>query len=91
MARPWGGAISIAATELPPICVAKGVDEIALVICLRAEDPPAARSVHVLVDIGREIRPEPYQAVAAVIVFATEVRRKARERAHSATWMRRAP
>lgn len=70
-----------------PVCVAKGVDEIALAIRARAEqagvpvqtDPPTARSIHGLVEVGQEIRPEHYQAVAAAIIFADELRRKVRE------------
>ncbi len=69
-----------------PVCLAKGVDEIALAIRARAEqagvpvqtDPPTARALHGLVEIGQEIRPEHYQAVAAAIIFADEMRRKAR-------------
>ncbi len=69
-----------------PVCLAKGADEIALAIRARAieaavpvrQDPPTARSLHALVEIGHEIRPEHYQAVAAAILFAEEVRRKAR-------------
>jgi flagellar biosynthetic protein FlhB len=70
-----------------PVCVAKGVDEIALAIRARAEeagvpvreDPPAARALHGLVEMGEEIPPEHYQAVAAAIIFADQMRRKARE------------
>lgn len=70
-----------------PVCLAKGVDEIALAIRARAgeagvpvrNDPPTARSLHGLVEIGQEIRPEHFQAVAAAIIFADEMRRKARE------------
>ncbi|MEE8454230.1 MAG: flagellar type III secretion system protein FlhB [Limibaculum sp.] len=70
-----------------PVCVAKGIDEIALAIRARAEqagvpvqtDPPTARSIHGLVEVGQEIRPEQYQAVAAAIIFADELRRKVRE------------
>ncbi len=71
-----------------PVCLAKGVDEIAVAIRTRAEaagvpvrtDPPTARSLYGLVEVGREIQPEHYQAVAAAIIFADEMRRKARER-----------
>ncbi len=71
-----------------PVCVAKGVDGIALKIRERAEvsgvpihsDPPAARTLHATVEIGREIRPEHYRAVAAAIRFADRARRAARER-----------
>ncbi|HSF94688.1 MAG TPA: flagellar type III secretion system protein FlhB [Thermohalobaculum sp.] len=70
-----------------PVCVAKGVDEIALAIRARAEeagvpvheDPPTARALHGLVEIGAEIPPEQYKAVAAAIIFADQMRRKARE------------
>lgn len=69
-----------------PVCVAKGADEMALAIRARAEeagvpvrhDAPTARSLHALVEIGHEIPPEHYQAVAAAIIFADEMRRKAR-------------
>lgn len=71
-----------------PHCVAKGEDELARRIRLRAEqervpiheDPPTARSVHALVDVGQPIRPEHYKAVAAAIVFADKLRAEQRER-----------
>ena len=71
-----------------PVCLAKGIDEVALAIRSRAEeagvpvrtDPPTARSLHSLVEIGQEIRPEHYQAVAAAVIFADEMRRKVREK-----------
>jgi flagellar biosynthesis protein FlhB len=71
-----------------PVCVAKGVDEIAARIREVAakagvplhRDPPTARALHATVDIGHEIRPEQYRAVAAAIGFAETMRRKARER-----------
>jgi flagellar biosynthetic protein FlhB len=71
-----------------PVCVAKGVDEIAARIReIAAEagvpihrDPPTARALHATVDVGEEIRPEHYRPVAAAIRFADEMRRKARAR-----------
>jgi flagellar biosynthesis protein FlhB len=71
-----------------PICVAKGVDEIAKKIRERAaehgvplhSDPPTARAIHASVEIGQEIRVEHYRAVAAAIRFAEAMRRKARKR-----------
>ncbi|MCU0826419.1 MAG: flagellar type III secretion system protein FlhB [Tabrizicola sp.] len=68
-----------------PICVAKGVDEIARVIRARAaehgvpihSDPPTARAIFATVDLGQEIRSEHYRAVAAAIRFADAMRRKA--------------
>lgn len=70
----------------PPICVAKGVDEVALRIrALAAEngvpirrDPPTARAIHATVDIGQHIHPDHFRAVAAAIRFAEALRRKAR-------------
>lgn len=69
-----------------PVCVAKGVDEIARVIRERAtahgvpihSDPPTARAIHATVDLGQEVRTEHYRAVAAAIRFADAMRRKAR-------------
>ena len=71
-----------------PVCVAKGEDELARRIRMRAEqeqvpvheDPPTARSVHALVEVGQQIRPEHYKAVAAAIVFADRLRAEQRER-----------
>lgn len=71
-----------------PVCVAKGEDELARRIRIRAEqervpiheDPPTARSVHALVEVGQPIRPEHYKAVAAAIVFADKLRAEQRER-----------
>jgi flagellar biosynthetic protein FlhB len=71
-----------------PVCVAKGVDEIAARIReVAAEagvpmrrDPATARALHASVEIGQEILPEHYRAVAAAIRFAEEMRKKARGR-----------
>ncbi len=71
-----------------PHCLAKGVDEIAARIReIAAEsavpiqsDPPTARALHATMDIGDEIAPEHYRAVAAAIRFAEKIRRKARRR-----------
>lgn len=71
-----------------PICVAKGVDEVALRIrALAAEhgvpvrqDPPTARALFATVEIGREIQPEHYRPVAAAIRFAEAMRKRARAR-----------
>lgn len=69
-----------------PVCVAKGVDEIALAIRQKAEeaqvpihnDPPTARSLFATVNIGEQIAPDFYQAVAAAIRFAEAMRLKAK-------------
>ncbi|MEO0939506.1 MAG: flagellar type III secretion system protein FlhB [Pseudomonadota bacterium] len=71
-----------------PACVAKGVDEVALRIReVAAEhgvpihsDPPTARALHATTEIGDEITPDQYQAVAAAIRFAEAMRKKARDR-----------
>ncbi|MGB0967472.1 MAG: EscU/YscU/HrcU family type III secretion system export apparatus switch protein [Halocynthiibacter sp.] len=70
-----------------PVCVAKGVDDIAFRIRERAteagipiqRDPPTARALYATVDIGDEILREHYKAVAAAIRFADEMREKARK------------
>ncbi len=70
-----------------PVCVAKGVDDVAAAIRARAaeagvpirRDPPTARSIYAMVPIGREIREEHYRAVAAAIRFAEDMRRRAAE------------
>jgi flagellar biosynthetic protein FlhB len=69
-----------------PVCVAKGVDAVAARIREAAmaasvpiqRDPPTARALHATVEIGREIAPEHYRAVAAAIRFAEDVRARAR-------------
>lgn len=71
-----------------PVCVAKGVDEIALKIRAIAQenavpiqsDPPTARALFATVELGEPIHPEHYHAVAAAIRFADAMRTKARQR-----------
>lgn len=71
-----------------PVCVAKGVDEVAARIRASADqagipihrDPPTARSIHALVEVGQQIRPEQYRAVAAAIRFAETMRAKRKRR-----------
>jgi flagellar biosynthesis protein FlhB len=68
-----------------PVCVAKGMDEVAARIREAAaaagvplhSDPPTARALHAAVEIGQEIRPDHYRAVAAAIRFAEAMRRRA--------------
>ena len=63
-----------------PICVAKGMDAIALKIREVAkansvpivENPPLARALHATVEIDSEIPAEHYQAVAEVIGYRHE-------------------
>lgn len=71
-----------------PICVAKGVDEVAARIReVAAEagvpvhrDPPTARALHATVAVGQEILAEHYRPVAAAIRFAEAMRQRARSR-----------
>ena len=68
-----------------PICVAKGVDALALRIRTVAaehgvaviENPPLARALHATVEIDREIPAEHYRAVAEVIGFVLRLRKRA--------------
>jgi flagellar biosynthetic protein FlhB len=68
-----------------PVCVAKGIDAIALRIRQVAtdaaipivENPPLARTLHATVEIDKEIPPEHYKAVAEVIGFVMKLRRGA--------------
>ncbi len=72
----------------PPVCVAKGIDKMAEKIKELAalngvpirRDPPAARAIYGVVEVGQEIRREHFAAIAAAIHFADTVRRKARGR-----------
>ena len=69
-----------------PVCVAKGVDEVAARIREAANeagvpiyrDPPTARLLHSVVDIGAPIEPDHFKAVAAAIRFADLMRQRAR-------------
>ncbi|MDA8746709.1 flagellar type III secretion system protein FlhB [Litoreibacter sp.] len=68
-----------------PICLAKGVDEIAARIREVAQeaniaihsDPPTTRAVYASVELGQQILPEHYRAVAVAIRFAEAAKRKA--------------
>lgn len=68
-----------------PVCVGKGTDEIARRIRELAmehavpihEDPPTARALHATTDIGEEIPPDLYRAVATAIRFAEAMRSRA--------------
>lgn len=70
-----------------PVCVAKGVDDIAARIRERAtehrvpikSDPPTARALHAAIKVGEEIRPDHFAAVALAIRFAETMREKMRK------------
>lgn len=71
-----------------PVCVAKGVDEQAARIRAAAaeaavplrRDPPTARTLFAEVEVGAEILPAHYRAVAAAIRFAETMRARAKRR-----------
>lgn len=71
-----------------PVCLAKGVDEIAAAIRKTAQesgvpiqqDPPTARALFSSVSIGQEIPEDQYRAVAAAIRFAEQMRIRAKGR-----------
>lgn len=68
-----------------PVCVAKGIDALALKIREIAgehsipivENPPLARALHATVEVDEEIPAEHYKAVAEVIGFVMKLRRAA--------------
>jgi len=65
-----------------PVCLAKGIDNIALKIREVAaehripvvENPPLARALHATVEIDDEVPPEHYKAVAEVIGYVMRLR-----------------
>lgn len=67
-----------------PLCVAKGVDGLAMRIRAVAaehgvpviENPPLARALHATVDVDAEIPVEHYKAVAEVIGYVLRLRRR---------------
>lgn len=69
-----------------PVCVAKGVDDTAQAIREAGSaagvplhsDPPTARSLYATTEIGDQISPDHYQAVAAAIRFAQTMRERAK-------------
>lgn len=90
--NPTHYAIALTWSRLPgeaPVCVAKGVDEIAKAIRLAAteanvpihSDPPTARALYATTDIGEMITPDHFSAVAAAVRFAEAMRLKARGKA----------
>ncbi len=91
--NPSHYAVALKWARLPgtaPECIAKGVDEVALRIREVAQehavpihsDPPTARALHALTEIGQEIDPDHYETVAAAIRFADQMRERARQRVY---------
>jgi flagellar biosynthetic protein FlhB len=81
VALKWEGGAGTA-----PICVAKGVDEVAATIRRIANenaipihsDPPTARALYATIGIGEEVEEEHFAPVAAAIRFAEEMRLRAK-------------
>jgi flagellar biosynthetic protein FlhB len=69
-----------------PVCVAKGMDHLALTIRRKAEEhaipvienPPLARALYATVEIDDEIPPEHYKAVAQVIGYVMRIAKENR-------------
>lgn len=84
--------------DAAPICVAKGVDSLALKIRAIAEeakvpvivDPPLARALHAAMEVDQTIPREHFEAVAKVIGFVFQTARGKRAAAADAA-RRRAP
>lgn len=87
--NPTHYAVALTWSRLPgeaPVCVAKGIDEIAHAIREAAQtagvpihsDPPTARALYATTEVGEEVGPDFYRAVAAAIRFAETMREKAR-------------
>src|SRR5204862_5210721 len=79
-------ALKYARGDNAPVCVAKGLDLIALKIRAVAkehsvptvESPPLARALHASVDIDQAIPPEHYRAVAEIIGYVMKLRGQVR-------------
>ncbi|MBB97806.1 MAG: flagellar biosynthesis protein FlhB [Rhodobacteraceae bacterium] len=89
--NPTHYAVALKWSRLPgaaPVCVAKGVDGVALTIRRLAEenaipihsDPPTARALHATVELDQEIPENLYRAVAVAIRFAEGMRKRAKGR-----------
>jgi flagellar biosynthetic protein FlhB len=87
--NPTHYAVALKWSRLPgaaPICLAKGIDEVAHVIRQVAiesavpihSDPPTARSLFAVVNVGSEIPPDLYAAVAAAIRFSEKMKLRSR-------------
>ena len=87
--NPTHFAVALQWSRLPgaaPVCIAKGKDDVAKRIREAAteagvpihRDPPTARAVFAAVEVGQEIHPDHYEAVAAAIRFAEAMRKRAK-------------
>lgn len=85
LANPTHFAVALKydpATQGAPVVIAKGQDLLALRMRERAaelgipviENPPLTRAIHRAIPVGREITPDLYEAVAAVLAFVYRLR-----------------
>src|SRR5688500_6813823 len=80
-------ALRYSSDALAPVVVAKGQDHLALKIRVLARehgvlvvpDPPLALTLHAIVEIGRMIPEELYQAVAELLAYVYRVNANRRE------------
>lgn len=76
-----------------PVCVAKGIDRVALSIREIAEahdipvieNPPLARSLHAAVDVDETIQPDHYKAVAEIIGYVMQKKARSAWRSNQDT------
>ncbi|MBD3665512.1 flagellar type III secretion system protein FlhB [Sulfitobacter aestuariivivens] len=87
--NPSHYAVALKWDQLPgsaPVCIAKGVDEMARAIREKGaaagvpvhRDPPTARALFATTEIGSQVAPDHYHAVAAAIRFAQAMRQRAK-------------
>ncbi|WP_317056390.1 EscU/YscU/HrcU family type III secretion system export apparatus switch protein [Roseovarius rhodophyticola] len=87
--NPTHFAVALKWSRMPgaaPVCVAKGVDHMAMTIRDVAmehgvpvrQDAPTARALFASTEIGEEIDPSHYRAVAAAVRFAEAMRKRAK-------------
>ncbi len=82
-------ALAYDSSMAAPVCVAKGVDALALKIREVAtgagvpivENPPLARTLHAAIDLEDEVPPEHYKAVAEVIGYVMSLKNRTAWRA----------
>jgi len=83
-------ALKYEAGMAAPVCVAKGIDNVALKIREIAgehdipivENPPLARTLHAAIEVNDQISPEHYKAVAQIIGYVMQTKKKSRWRSN---------
>lgn len=85
-------ALKYEAGMAAPVCVAKGVDQVALKIREIAgehdipivENPPLARTLHAAIEVNAQIDPEHFKAVAQIIGYVMQTKKKSGWRSNRA-------